>query len=389
VVLADTVEAEADLVVLVLFRLAELALLLSFRYCNSESVLIDHVEREERNSQKGSYIMQRTIKRELSFTGIGLHTGAPITVSIRPAQASVGIQFIRSDLRPHRLIAARPSSVLDTKLATRIGSDEASSISTIEHFLAALYGFGIDNLIVEVGGPEMPIFDGSAAPFLTLLDEAGIVEISGSSRQIAVVRRTIECLDPKDPSRFIRIEPSKVPEIHYAVDFGQETPIGMQSATMQLDGFSFCEHYSYARTFCFADEVAAMQRMGLARGGSLDNAIVVSREGSGNGVLNQHGLRDSAEFVKHKILDCIGDMMLVGCPVVGRIVAHKAGHDLHTRLASAVAEAMVADSGDVEVVMPKSWSRAAAAVAKSLRHPKSLGEITFAPGSTSFRLVTG
>lgn len=332
-------------------------------------------------------LLQRTIQREVSFSGTGLHCGIQINVTLRPAAAGVGIQFVRRDLSRDRFIAARANRVLDTQLATRLGSDESHSVATVEHFLAALFGFGVDNLIVELDGPEMPILDGSAAPFLALIDEAGVAEIPGSRRSVVVLRKTIEVVDPRDPTRFVRIEPARQPEIHYRIDFGQGNAIGTQSATLPWTGVAFCEHFSFARTFCFADEVEAMKKVGLARGGSLENAVVVTRsKGSAadSGLLNTHGLRDDVEFVKHKILDCVGDLMLVGHGVLGRVVAHKAGHDLHTRLAQVILEAVASGDGRAELVELGAAARAAASWQDCARFPKSLGEVRFAPGSLAF-----
>lgn len=317
-------------------------------------------------------MMQRTIKKQLTFSGIGLHTGSPISVVIRPAGAGVGVQFIRGDVNRNHLIAAKPSSVLDTKLATRLGPDNQSAISTTEHFLAALYGFGVDNVIIEVNGPELPIFDGSAAPFLALLDEAGVEAIPGSSRKAAVIRKPIEVVDPLDPTRFVRIEPARNPEIHYAIDFGKENVIGHQSAHLPLNGHDFCRHFSYARTFCFADEVEMMRKHGLARGGSLQNAVVVNRRQESGGLVNRHGLRTPDEFVRHKILDCVGDLVLVGHPVIGRIIAHKAGHDLHTQLAANIVDAI--GTAAVELVDP---AQNKASLASLMRFPKALDEVSF------------
>ena len=333
--------------------------------------------------------LQRTIRSEIEFSGVGLHCGLPIRVTLRPAAAGVGIQFVRTDKNRNAFIAARATSVLDTQLATRLGSGADATISTVEHFLAALFGFGIDNLIVDVSGPEMPILDGSAAPFLALLDEAGVVEIPGSVRRVAVIRQPLEAVDPRDPSRFVRIEPSRRPEIHYGIDFGSGNAIGAQSAVLEWSGSAFCEHFSYARTFCFADEVEAMKKVGLARGGSLENAVVVKRSVPQGelGLLNQHGLRDDAEFVKHKILDCVGDLMLVGHQSLGRIVAHKAGHDLHTRLASEILRSLEVQDGRVELV--EASARSIAALMGQMSFPKTLAEIAFARGSGSFSLVTG
>jgi UDP-3-O-[3-hydroxymyristoyl] N-acetylglucosamine deacetylase len=279
--------------------------------------------------------MQRTIKKSIDFKGIGLHSGAIVSVSLLPAAANSGIVFVRTDLPGKPEIKATPEAVFDTTLATRIGTSSVY-ISTIEHFLAATYGLGIDNVRVEVDSFELPILDGSAAPFLVLIDEAGI-EVLNTPRKISIVQQTIEVIDPKNPTRFIRIEPSRsLPSITYSIDFDGTKAIGQQSVTMEYSGDSFCKEFSYARTFCLLEEVEFMKSRGLALGGSLDNAIVVSK--SKNSILNINGLRSENEFVKHKVLDCIGDLALVGGVIVGHVFAHKAGHDLHTALARKLVE---------------------------------------------------
>ena len=178
-----------------------------------------------------------------------------------------------------------------------------------------MFGLGIDNAFVSVDNYELPILDGSAAPFLVLLDEAGVEELD-APRRFFVVKSTVEVVDPKNPQRFIRVEPSKHALVSYSIDFEVAKAIGRQALSMPLDGESFCREFSYARTFCLFEEVEYMKSRGLARGGSLENAIVVSRA---EGVLNTNGLRDELEFVRHKILDCVGDLALLGMPLVGHL----------------------------------------------------------------------
>lgn len=269
---------------------------------------------------------QRTLAGTVSFSGTALHSGRTVHVDIKPARRG-GIVFIRTDLENTPSIAATPVSVLDTTLATRLGTPHAA-VATVEHLMAAFFGLGIDHAVVSVDGEELPILDGSSASFLTLLDEVGIEELS-EFKQLRVITKNIEIIDAKDPQKFIRIEPSKEPLISYAVQFDLKA-IGDQVLTIPWNAASFCEQSAFARTFCLEEEIAFMQSRGLARGGSLENAVVFSRE---KGVLNQQGLRDENECVRHKILDCIGDLYLLGTPILGHVMANKAGHDLHTRLA--------------------------------------------------------
>ena len=319
---------------------------------------------------------QRTVARTIRHTGIGLHSGRPVHLEIHPAAAHSGIRFIRTDLSPHVEIVAHPHSVFDTALATRLGTEKAY-VSTVEHLMAALFGLGIDNARVCVDAAEMPIVDGSAVPWLILLDEAGVEELE-AARSVRVIKKPLEVVDPRDPTRFIRVEPSKHPRITYSIDFRNNALIGSQSLTLSLTGRSFCEALSHARTFCTAEEVDFMRSRGLARGGSLENAIVVSRT---EGLLNSSGLRAPDEFVRHKILDCIGDLALLGTPISGHIIAHKAGHDLHTALAKLLIEE--SDAVEIRTVTAKN-SRSS--LARLLDFPSSLSEV---PDFSSLSLVTG
>lgn len=310
---------------------------------------------------------QRTLKRTVSFSGVGLHSGKNINVEIRPAHANTGILFERSDLPGSGYLKAHPDSVFDTTLATRIGSKEVN-ISTIEHLMSALFGFGIDNAVVSVSAAEMPVLDGSAVPFLVMLDEAGIQDLQ-AARKVLVVKKPIEIVDPKDPTRFIRIEPSSKPWISYSIEFANAGAIGKQNVSFEFSGTAFCRELAFARTFCLAEDIARMQSVGLARGGSLENAVVVCRN---NGVLNAAGLRSETEFVRHKALDCIGDLALVGMPILGHVIANKAGHDLHTNLA----KALIHDTGAVQVLEPK--AQEAIQLAPLFDFPRSLAQLRLA-----------
>lgn len=318
---------------------------------------------------------QRTVARTIRHSGVGLHSGHPVHLEIQPAGPNAGICFVRTDRTPAVEIKATPQAVFDTTLATRLGSPEVY-VSTVEHLMAALFGLGIDNARILIDGPELPIVDGSAVPWLILLDEAGIEELP-AVRSLRIVKKPIEVVDPRNPSRFIRVEPSKEPHITYSIDFQNAQLIGAQTLSMALTGRRFCEELSHARTFCTAEEVDYMRSRGLARGGTLDNAIVVSQT---SGLLNTRGLRSPDEFVRHKILDCIGDLALLGTPVVGHVIAHKAGHDLHT----ALAQQLSCESDAVEILSPRLKARKSSN--KFSDFPASLDEV---PLFARLSLVTG
>lgn len=319
---------------------------------------------------------QRTVARTVRHSGVGLHSGKPVRIEIQPSSSNSGIRFIRTDLNPQIEIEATPQAVFDTTLATRLGSP-AAYVSTVEHLMAAFFGLGIDNARILVDGPELPIVDGSAVPWLIILDEAGVEELT-APRSVRVIKKPVEIVDPRNPSRFIRIEPSKDPHITYSIDFQNSDVIGAQTLTMSLTGRSFCEELAHARTFCTAEEVDFMRSRGLAQGGSLDNAIVVSCT---TGLLNAQGLRSPDEFVRHKVLDCIGDLALLGTPLVGHVIAHKAGHDLHT----ALAKELFTESDCVEILTPKPKGQRKSS-GKFADFPASLAEL---PQFSHLSLVTG
>lgn len=308
--------------------------------------------------------MQRTLKTSVNFEGMGLHSGNVVHMEIRPAAANTGIVFQRIDLPNKPYIKASAENVFNCNLATSIGSPDCF-VTTVEHLMSAFYGFGVDNAIVTIDSPEVPILDGSAAPFLVLLDEAGIQELS-VARKVFHVTQTVEVVDANNPQRFIRVEPSSTPLVTYLIDFANSQTIGLQQHTMSLTGEAFCEEAAFARTFCLAEEVEFMRSRGLAKGGSLANAIVVSKDG----VLNTSGLRDAQEFVRHKILDCMGDLALLGMPLIGHVIANKAGHDLHTQLVQKLA----LQAAEHNVFIP-SAAKELDLIGAILKYPVSLADV--------------
>jgi len=265
---------------------------------------------------------QRTLKGEIGCTGIGLHTGEKVRIQIRPAPCDTGIRFVRTDLDDHPMIEARFDNVFDTTLATSIGRN-GCRVATIEHLMASFYGLGIDNAVVELNGPEVPIMDGSSAPFVFLLKSAGIKE-QKALKQFIVVTKTLK-LD--DGDRSIYVYPSKELKITYTIDF-EHPLLRNQEYELRFSGGDFVREISRARTFGFLRDVEALKANGLAKGGSLDNAVVVDDFR----ILNEDGLRFEDEFVRHKILDFIGDLSLVRFPIIGHFVVRKSGHFLNQQM---------------------------------------------------------
>ena len=270
---------------------------------------------------------QRTLRRPVSCTGIGLHSGNKVTLSLKPAPADFGIRFQRADLGGLE-IPATVTHLGGIQYATGL-TREAVSVETVEHLLAALTALGIDNVIVELNTPEVPIMDGSAAPFVYLiLNEAGV-------KRLPVARRYLKVLRPislTQGDKRIALYPSDHFKVTYSISFDHPL-IRHQSRTMKITEEAFVEDIAPARTFGFLKEVEMLRQRGLALGGSLDNAIVLGE----TGVLN-NALRFEDEFVRHKMLDVIGDLALVGFPVIGHLVAHRGGHALHTSFAARILE---------------------------------------------------
>jgi UDP-3-O-[3-hydroxymyristoyl] N-acetylglucosamine deacetylase len=262
---------------------------------------------------------QRTVGDEVDCTGIGLHTGEKVKMTIKPAPCDSGVRFIRTDLDNHPMVEARFGNVLDTTLATTIGSN-GFRVATVEHLLAAFFGLGIDNAVVELHGPEIPIMDGSAAPFVFLLKSAGIREQKDPKRFI-IIKKSLKV---EDGNRSVCLYPSKQLKISYVIDF-EHPLLKNQSFEMNFSGGDFVREISRARTFGFLKDVQTLQDNGYAKGGSLDNAVVIDDFR----ILNDDGLRFKDEFVRHKILDFIGDLSIVGAPIIGHFVVHKSGHSLN------------------------------------------------------------
>ncbi len=270
--------------------------------------------------------VQRTVRRQVACAGIGLHTGNKVTLTLKPAPADFGIRFRRSDIGGSEI----PASLLclsATNLATGLRRDGAT-VDTIEHLLAALVSMGIDNVIVELDHREVPIMDGSAAPFVYLIQEAG-------TKSQGVPRRYLKVTSPITVARgdkIMSLYPADGFKITYSISFDHPM-LRHQAHTLQVTEDSFVDEIAPARTFGFLNEVEMMRQHGLALGGSLENAIVLSE----TGVLN-NPLRFEDEFVRHKMLDAIGDLALLGHPIIGHVVAHRAGHALHTDIARKVLE---------------------------------------------------
>src|SRR5438094_3822135 len=270
---------------------------------------------------------QRTLRRPVSCSGIGLHSGNKVTLSLKPAPADYGIRFQRSDLGGLE-IPATVTHLGGIRLATGL-TREAVSVETVEHLLAALTALGIDNCIVELNTPEVPIMDGSAAPFVYLiLNEAGVKTLPAAKKFLKVLRP----ISLSQGDKRIALYPSDHFKVTYSISFDHPL-IRHQSRTMKITDDTSVEEIAPARTFGFLKEVEMLRQRGLALGGSLDNAIVLGE----TGVLN-HALRFEDEFVRHKILDAVGDLALVGYPVIGHLVAHRAGHALHTEFAAKILE---------------------------------------------------
>ena len=275
-----------------------------------------------------SMLRQRTLKTTTRTTGVGLHTGARVELTLRPAQPDTGIVFHRVDLPQPVTIPAQAANVGDTRLSSSLEKDGVT-ISTVEHLMSALAGLGIDNLHVDVSGPELPIMDGSSGPFVFLLQSAGIAEQPAPKRYLRV-RAPVEM---RDGDKWARFDPFPGFKLDFTIDFPHPV-FGSESRHVVVDfaEHSYVKEVARARTFAFMQDVEAMRAAGLALGGSLQNAIVLDE----TRILNVEGLRYDNEFVKHKVLDAIGDLYLLGHPLIGQYTAFKPGHALNNALARAL-----------------------------------------------------
>lgn len=284
--------------------------------------------------------LQTTIKNRVSCAGIGLHTGARVNMTVAPAGDDAGIQFRRTDV-PDRdnLVPARHDLVTQTGYGTVLTNRAGVQIATVEHVLAALAGLGVDNALIELDGPEVPIMDGSAAPFVFLIECAGL-------KRLRRPRRALQILDEieiVEGDKRVALKPSDRFTVAFEIDFDAEA-IGRQAHRLEIAQASFKSEIARARTFGFLHELEHLNANGLARGGSLDNAVVLN----GGKVLNRGGLRYRDEFVRHKILDAIGDLSLAGFPIIGAYEGRRAGHGLNNRLLKTLFETPAA----FEIVTP-------------------------------------
>lgn len=303
-------------------------------------------------------LRQRTIKEKTSTTGIGLHSGSKVTLTLRPAPVDSGIVFRRVDLSGAADLPAQALGVGDTRMASTLQQGEVK-VSTVEHLMSACAGLGIDNLFVDLTAEEVPIMDGSAASFVFLLQSAGIEEQSAAKRFIRVLK-TVEVRESdRSGEKWARLDPYFGFRLRFSIDFAHPAVDATgQECEIDFAHTSYVREVARARTFGFMQDVEKLRNMGLARGGSLDNAIVMDEYR----ILNSDGLRYADEFVKHKILDAIGDLYLVGHPLIASFTAHKSGHGLNNRLL----RELLADASAYEIVTFLDEARAPAAFAKGL-----------------------
>ena len=272
--------------------------------------------------------MQHTLSSIIEISGVGLHSGKPVLMRLIPAPINHGVVFKRVDLNEgQNLISALFNNVVDTKLCTLIANEFGARVGTIEHLMAALYGCGVDNVLVEIDAAEVPIMDGSSKEFVQAIMTAGTKKQSAPRHAIKILEEIVV----KDGDKMVRFSPSHVPVFSGRIDFDHKD-IGVQDYTLRLVNGNFRHDVADCRTFGFAHEVEMLRKAGLGLGGSLDNAIVLDDEG----VMNPEGLRCSDEFIRHKILDAVGDLYLAGCPILGQYYGHKAGHAMNNALLHAL-----------------------------------------------------
>lgn len=297
-----------------------------------------------------AYDRQHSFSHSVTCTGVGLHSGAPVQMTLHPAPADHGIVFRRTDVDAGKqMVPARYDRVVDTRLGTTLANEHGVTVATIEHLMAALWGCNIDNALIELDGPEVPIMDGSSEPFIFQIETAGV-------RAQNAPRRAIKLLKPvtaRAGDAEVTLEPFDGFAIDIAIDFDHKA-ISRQVASYDFGRITFKNMLSRARTFGFEHEVEALRKMGLARGGSLNNAIVIGKDG----VLNREGLRFNDEFVRHKALDAIGDLYLAGAPLLCRVKTNRPGHSVN----NLVLRALFADDS--------AWS--SSAIARDVLQPHAL-----------------
>ncbi len=271
-------------------------------------------------------IYQRTIKTAVTVTGVGLHSGFRVKLTLKPASSDQGIVFVRTDLENHPHIKCHPFLVNDTRLSSTLVDDNNIRVGTIEHLMSAFACFGIDNLIVELSAPEMPIMDGSSNSFVYLLDQAEVVEQNTKKKYIRI-KQKIEVIED---DKSVSLEPYNGYKIKLGIKFNHPL-FTKENSSLEIDfaNKSYIDEISRARTFAFMYEIENIHRNGLGRGGNLNNAIVIDDDAA---VLNTGGLRFKDEFVRHKILDAIGDLYIVGHPIIGFFTGYKSGHAINNKL---------------------------------------------------------
>ena len=269
-------------------------------------------------------IKQRTIQKSVQTSGVGLHNGEKVTMTLKPAEADQGIVFRRVDQKKSNEIKVSPDAVKDTKMCSAIGQD-TSRVATVEHLMSALSATGVDNIIIELNGPEVPIMDGSSIPFIYLLQTAKLKELDAAKKFVLIN----DVIEVKDKDKWARFEPYDGFKIDFTIDFPHPV-FDTSTNKVALDFYdeSYITEISRARTFGFMQEVEYLRSNGLARGGSLDNAIVLDEYK----IINTDGLRYNDEFVRHKILDAVGDLYMLGYSIIGNFTAYKSGHELNNKL---------------------------------------------------------
>ena len=281
-----------------------------------------------RETMRAGQVYQTTLRHQISCTGVGLHSGQKIHMCLRPAPASSGIIFKRIDVpRGEQKIRARFDAVSDTLLGTTIANEAGVEVSTIEHLMAALTGCGVDNVLIELDGPEVPVMDGSAAPFVFLIECAGVQELKAARKSI----RILEEIRVQDGEKIVSLSPSDEFSLEMEIAF-ENAAVEQQHYFFEFSSAGFKIELSRARTFGFMKEVESLRQVGRALGGSLENSIVID----GDRILNRGGLRYRDEFVRHKVLDAIGDLSLAGAPIIGHFSGQKSGHAMNNRLLRAL-----------------------------------------------------
>lgn len=277
----------------------------------------------------GQVEYQTTLNTTVICAGIGVHSGVRARMVIKPADVNTGIRFRRTDLGIESDILARGDQVTEVQLGTTLTNQDGATIATVEHFLAACAGMGLDNVLVEIDGPETPIMDGSSAVFCELFHNSGLKQQSALRRRI----RVLDTVEVRDGVKWARLSPSpdNVLTLKAKIEF-ETKAIGTQQMAMRLVPGLFARDIAFARTFGFARDVETLKAMGLARGGSLDNAVVID----GDDIVNPEGLRSDDEFIRHKLLDAVGDLMLAGAPIAGQYEAYQPGHAMNNKLVRAL-----------------------------------------------------